>query len=676
MVQEVCRMRRASAWIGWALCLCASLAVCAQDYPEDDEMILDLIREDATQPETGAEPAAEFFRCNKAAWRMPGQYLIILQQGTHESQVQRTIRRLRAKAARMGYLVEILQTYSGALRGFLVKMSRDVLHLVVRLPHVHYIEEDSSIFAQSAPWNLQRLLQPYGGISENGTYSPPNDGGIAEVYLMDGSIQSSHREVEGRVFITDFNNVPEEDGVRVHRQASQCDGHGTHLAGIVAGSDSGVARGAGVNLVRVLNCQGKGTLSGALAGMEFIRASLLARPMEAVVVLLPFIGGFSRSLNTACRDMVANGAVVIAAAGNYRDDACLYSPASEPEVITVGAVNSADQLMSQGAGGTNFGRCVDLFAPGDDIVSASSDCSTCFTSRSGTSQAAAHAAGVAAVILSSNQITSPVQVLQMMLHYSISNTINFLSLSETHRLTTPNLVAAMPSANKPTSNGELLCRSAWSERSGHASDDRVTSRCRLGEEMMGCSSYAPDGIRGGETIAVSSGHMECVAFNGPAGNGVYAVARCCVIAGLQCQAHASAEPGQDAHCVGPQHHLTGCTTWSTSEILSDSRPRHRHGKRCEVTEGVASHAVCCHAPSLQCQLLENISADRDQVEVSCPSGWTLTDCSAISQGSTVSGPVAKGNNCHVRSAAVLGGAAGIAVCCRVTQLEPPAAPPN
>ena len=65
MVQEVCRMRRASAWIGWALCLCASLAVCAQDYPEDDEMILDLIREDATQPETGAEPAAEFFRCNK-----------------------------------------------------------------------------------------------------------------------------------------------------------------------------------------------------------------------------------------------------------------------------------------------------------------------------------------------------------------------------------------------------------------------------------------------------------------------------------------------------------------------------------------------------------------------------------------------------------------------------------
>lgn len=123
--------------------------------------------------------------------------------------------------------------------------------------------------------------------------------------------------------------------------------------------------------------------------------------------------------------------------------------------------------MSQGAGGSNFGRCVDVFAPGDDIVSASSDCSTCFTSRSGTSQAAAHAAGtlmqtagtqtlkgltlwfvcpgIAAVILSSNQNVSPVQVLQMMLHHSIRNTINLLPLPETQRLNTPNLVSVMPS---------------------------------------------------------------------------------------------------------------------------------------------------------------------------------------------------------------------------------------
>ncbi|KAK9518973.1 hypothetical protein VZT92_021738 [Zoarces viviparus] len=666
-------MRRTSAaWAAWALCLCASLATSAQDYPEDDEMVLDLIREDGTRAETGAEPAAEFLKCKKAAWRMPGQYLVLLRQGSRDSHVQRTIRRLRAKAARRGSPLEVLQTYSGALHGFLVKMSSDVLHLAVKLPQVHYIEEDSSIFAQSAPWNLQRLLQPHGGTSENGTYGPPNDGGMAEVYLMDGGVQISHREIEGRVLITDFNNVPEEDGVRVHRQASQCDSHGTHMAGVVSGSDSGVARGAGVNLVRVLNCQGKGTVSGALAGLEYIRATLQSRPVAAVVVLLPFIGGFSRSLNAACRDMVANGVVVVAAAGNYRDDACLYSPASEPEVITVGAVNSADQLMSQGAGGTNFGRCVDLFAPGDDIVSASSDCSTCFTSRSGSSQAAAHAAGVAAVILSSNQNASPVQVLQVMLRYSVSNTINFLSLSDTSRLITPNLVAAVPPAN--ATNGELLCRSVWSERSGVTSTDEAVSRCRRGEEMMSCSGYSPDGDHVGETITVHSGQMECVAHNAPGVEGVFAVARCCATGGLQCRILASPEPGRDAECVGTQHHLTGCSSWSAASTSSDSRPHGGDRRRCVAEDGVTSHAVCCHAPSLECNLLDNRSAGEDQVEVSCPSGWTLTDCGAVSQGSAIMEPDASGNSCRVRGATGADGVTGVAVCCRVRPTQPDTTP--
>uniref|UniRef100_A0A3B3DFA8 Proprotein convertase subtilisin/kexin type 9 n=1 Tax=Oryzias melastigma TaxID=30732 RepID=A0A3B3DFA8_ORYME len=611
-------------------------------------------------------------RVFQAAWRMPGQYLVILQRDTHESQVQRSIRRLRARAARRGQPVELLQTFSGALRGFLVKMSREALQLAVKLPHVHYIEEDSSIFAQSAPWNLQRLLRPYGGIPENGTYKPPNDGGMAEVYLMDGSVQSTHREVEGRVLITDFNHVPEEDGVRVHRQVSQCDSHGTHLAGVVSGSDSGVARGAAVNLVRVLNCQGKGTVSGALAGKE------LQPVTDALVVLLPFIGGFSRSLNTACRDLVSHGAVVIAAAGNHRDDACLYSPASEPEVITVGAVNSADQLMSQGAGGSNFGRCVDVFAPGDDIVSASSDCSTCFTSRSGTSQAAAHAAGIAAVILSSNQNVSPVQVLQMMLHHSIRNTINLLPLPETQRLNTPNLVAKLTPPCHSLADQELLCRSVWSERSGRDRGDMAVSRCRQGEEMMSCSSVAPDGARAGEAITVNADYMECVAHNGPSGHGVYAVARCCVAAGLRCQPYAGSEPGWVAQCVDSQQHLSGCTSHSTAELLSDSRSHPGHRRHCLAREIVTSQAVCCHASSLECHLVCRglipyllLSGLFLQVELSCLPGWTLTDCKAVSEGSIVVEPVAKDNSCLVRGAAGENRTAGVAVCCRVTPQRDP-----
>ncbi|KAI1236870.1 Proprotein convertase subtilisin/kexin type 9, partial [Lamprotornis superbus] len=197
--------------------------------------------------------------------------------------------------------------------------------------------------------------------------------------------------------------------------ASKCDSHGTHVAGVLSGRDAGVATGASIRSLRVLNCQGKGTVSGTLMALEFIKRTLEARPYAPPVVVLPLAGARSPALNAGCRRMARMGAVMVAAAGNYKDDACLYSPASEPEawvppwveagagraiapllpchcqVITVGATDSEDHPASIGTLGTNFGRCVDLFAPGDDIIGASSDCSTCFTARSGTSQAAAHA---------------------------------------------------------------------------------------------------------------------------------------------------------------------------------------------------------------------------------------------------------------------------------------------
>ncbi|CAG10926.1 unnamed protein product, partial [Tetraodon nigroviridis] len=446
-------------------------------------------------------------------WRLPGQYLVLMRPDVSESEMLESVKRLRATGGGRGPPLEVLQIYTRALRGFLVRMRRDALRLVARLPQVLYVEEDSSVFAQAGPWSLRRLPRPRGR---------PGDGAAVEVYLMDGSVLSSHRELGGRVLVTDFHSVPvgEAGG---HREASRCKGHGTHVAAVVMGSDTGVAPGARVNLVRVLDCRGKGTVSGALAGVEYIRAALRAHPPGAAVVLLPFTGAFSRSLNAACRDLVNTGAVVVAAAGNYRDDACLYSPASEPEVctggsarshthththththllqavlcvcvqvITVGAVNSADQLVSQGPGGTNVGRCVDVFAPGGDIVSASSDCDTCFASGSGTSQAAAHAAGMAAVLLSSSPSLTPVQVLQTLLRYSVS----LPSVSGRRGLVTPSLVAALP----PDGGAEeLLCRSVWSERSRV----RTVSQCRPGEEMMSCSSHAPDGAPAGHTTAVS-----------------------------------------------------------------------------------------------------------------------------------------------------------------------------
>ncbi|TWW57635.1 Proprotein convertase subtilisin/kexin type 9 [Takifugu flavidus] len=601
------------SWMGCALCLCASLTGSARDSREDD--IMNLWRENGTQPDTGTEPMAEILKCNKAVWCIPGQYLVLLRPDVSESHVQEVLERLRAVHASGGHLLEVLQTYTGALRGFLVKMRSDVLHLVARLPHVLYIEEDSSVFAQGTSWNLQRLMQPYGAGSRNGTHGPQHDGRKVEVYLMDGGILRSHRELREQVLITDFHKVPVEKGGG-HREASRCESHGTHVAGVVSGSESGVARGAHLNLVRVLDCQGRGTVSGTLAGIEYIRAMLLARPLGAVVVLLPLIGGFSRSLNTACRDLVDAGAVVIAAAGNYKDDACLYSPASEPEVITVGAVNLAGQLMSLGAGGTNFGRCVDVFAPGDDIISASSDCTTCFASGSGTSQAAAHAAGIAAVILSSNQNLAPVQVLQTLLRHSISGSISFPSLSDTHRLITPNLVAALPAASSGKRGGASVSVSVVREVRGqeHRHSRQSVSPEGGDDELQ---RPRPDGAPAGQLSAVNRG--QCVAYNRLGVKGVHAVARCCVVR----------RPQQGHVCAHQQHAAEGCK-----------------------------------APSLECRLLENTSSDNDRVELSCPPGWTMTDCSAIHQGSAVFGSLTEGKRCRI-SAAGADGTTGIAVCCRV-----------
>ncbi|XP_069336150.1 proprotein convertase subtilisin/kexin type 9 isoform X7 [Eulemur rufifrons] len=368
---------------------------CARAQEDEDgdyeELVLSFRSEEYGPADTAQHTVtATFHRCAKDAWRLPGTYVVVLKEDSHRSQPERTARRLRAQAARRGYLTKVLHVFHDLFPGFLVKMSSDLLDLALKLPHVEYIEEDSSVFAQSVPWNLDRITPAR---YQEDEYHPANGGSLVEVYLLDTSIQSGHREIEGRVTVTDFESVPEEDGTRFHRQASKCDSHGTHLAGVVGGRDAGVAKGTSLRSLRVLNCQGKGTVSSTLIGLEFIWKSQLVQPVWPLVVLLPLAGGYSRVLNAACQRLARTGVVLVAAAGNFRDDACLYSPASVPEVITVGATNAEDQPMTLGTLGTNFGRCVDLFAPGEDIIGASSDCSTCFVSQSGTSQAAAHVAG-------------------------------------------------------------------------------------------------------------------------------------------------------------------------------------------------------------------------------------------------------------------------------------------
>ncbi|NWX85363.1 PCSK9 convertase, partial [Nothoprocta pentlandii] len=551
-----------------------------------------------------------------------------------------TVRRLQARAARRGYLTEVLHVFHHLLPAFVVKMSSDVLDTALKLPHVEYVEEDSYVFAQSIPWNLGRIVPV---LAEAGAYSPPNKGELVEIYLLDTGVQSTHREIEGRVLVTDFESVPEEDGTRFHRQASKCDSHGTHMAGVVSGRDAGVAKGANVRSLRVLNCQGKGTVSGALLGLEFINASLEARPSVPPVALLPFAGAYSRVLNAGCRRLAEAGLVLITAAGNYKDDACLYSPASEPEVITVGATNSRDQPVSMGSLGTNFGRCVDVFAPGDDIIGASSDCSTCFTSQSGTSQAAAHVAG------ERDGPRRPVG-------------------SGAGR-------AAVLMAWRPCSwpgghayDMRLSCRSVWSARSGGSR--HAAARCAHHEEMFSCSSLAAaSGRRLGERVEEKDGVKECVARSAFGGGGVYAVARCCTRPPGGCRVHAS--HGEAVGCSTQDHVLTGCSFHSgTAAALGDGgRPVPGTGNRTHRCAGgtatTTTHALCCPAAGLECRVKEQAPlGSADKVMVSCDKGWTLTGCNTHAAGAAALGAYAVDDTCV--AAGGPGGRApmAVAVCCR------------
>ncbi|NXJ93072.1 PCSK9 convertase, partial [Corythaixoides concolor] len=574
-----------------------------------------------------------------------------------------TARRLQARAAQRGYLTQLLHVFH-LLPAFLVKMSGDVLDTALKLPHVEYVEEDAYVFAQSIPWNLGRIVRPQ---PSSGAYSPPNKGDLVEIYLLDTSVQSTHREIEGRVLVTDFESVPEEDGTRFHRQAGKCDSHGTHMAGVLSGRDAGVATGANVRSLRVLNCQGKGTVSGTLIGLEFIKATLETRPYAPLVVVLPFAGAYSRALNAGCRRMARMGVVMVAAAGNYKDDACLYSPASEPEVITVGATNKEDQPASIGTLGTNFGRCVDLFAPGDDIIGASSDCSTCFMAQSGTSQAAAHVAGIAAMLLSAEPQLSLVELRQRLLHFATKNVMDTAWFPEEQRLQTPNSVAGLPA--RLGTDEQLYCRTVWSARSGLTRHATAVARCAGTEEMLSCSSFSRSGRRLGEHMEDKDGQKQCVAHNAFRGRGVYAIARCCTWPRAECRINASSRVAEGAGCSPRDHVLTGCSFHSPAAVLGDGgRPVPGPGSglsRCASRTEVMAHALCCPATSLECRVKEHAApGSAEKVTVSCDDGWTLTGCNAHSQSPGTMGAYAVDDTCVAASIPGSSAAVAIAICCR------------
>lgn len=284
----------------------------------------------------------------------------------------------------------VKQAFEKVLNAAVIEVPANAVAGLLRNPRVLSIEADSSVTVEpvsstqtGATWGIDRIDQR--SLPLNGTFSSPSTANNVSIYVVDTGIDASHPEFTGRV-ASGFDSFGSGDG------RTDCNSHGTHVAGIAAGSVYGVAKAARLVPVRVLACDGSGSISGVIAGLEWIASTRSSG--ERSVVNMSLGGGASSSLDSAVASLINTGVTVVVAAGNSNVDACTSSPARTAPAITVGSTTSTDSRSSF----SNFGTCVDLFAPGSGITAAVPGGGTAVLS--GTSMAAPHVAGIAAVALS------------------------------------------------------------------------------------------------------------------------------------------------------------------------------------------------------------------------------------------------------------------------------------
>ena len=340
-------------------------------------------------------------------------------------------------------------TFRRAIKGFTVRMPEQRAAKLAEDPNVAFVEEDAVVSLgatqTNATWGLDRIDQR--DLPLNQTYNFNATGTGVTVYIIDTGIRTTHVDFGGRA-IAGFTAI--NDGLG----SNDGNGHGTHVAGTVGGSTWGVAKNVTLVAVRVLDSSGNGTNSGVIAGVDFVTSNHQAG--QPAVANMSLGGGISSALDTAVNNSINDGVTYAVAAGNESTNACNSSPARVANAITVGSTTMTDARSSF----SNFGTCLDIFAPGSSITSAWRTSNTATNTISGTSMATPHVAGVAALFLETNPSASPATVTAAIINSSTLNKVSNPGTGSPNRLLFSLLTSAPPPTPTPTPTpvpgGELL----------------------------------------------------------------------------------------------------------------------------------------------------------------------------------------------------------------------------
>ncbi len=335
---------------------------------------------------------------------------------------------------------EVKAEINTVLNGFVANLSPEAVAELQNDPRVASIEPDIRIrvFDSQYPvpsWGLDRIDQS--ALPLNYIYNSDLDGSGVNVYVVDSGLRDSHREFANGQLGTQRNFV----GANPNDYAD-CNGHGTHVAGTVAGTQYGVAKGATIHNMRVMDCDGTGSTSEILLALDWI-----ANNFTAPAVVNASLGGpTSEAKRAAVQNLIDLGITVVVAAGNSAVDACSVWPADVTDSITVGATESDDSRWVY----SNYGTCVDIWAPGAEIASADVNGDSATTALSGTSMAAPHVAGVAALYLQQNPTATPAQVASAIMSNGISNTLTDLQSGSPNILLNTSFLTTTSTYTPPT----------------------------------------------------------------------------------------------------------------------------------------------------------------------------------------------------------------------------------